>query len=185
MFSEYIEIIASFIDGYRPVLETLKSLSAISIIIASIRFLWGQFYYIRVNLSCGSFKVRKKDMTWQKLTPLVSSLFFNGDRVSPEVRSEILGITGLPVKEVCKKNLDIRTEDYVKVSLSCGSFEIRKRDMSWEKLISIVSLLFFNGETIPPDIKTEILEFTKLPVRNVKYVALEKGDSIGEDSCKL
>lgn len=38
--------------------------------------------------------------TWQKLTPLVSRIFYDGGNVPDEVRKEILKLTELAVKDI-------------------------------------------------------------------------------------
>lgn len=101
--TDFITNISNWIETLRPlwnVLEPIKSLSAITIIGGAISWLWNRFSYRQVHLSCGSFKVRRKDYTWQKLTPLVSRLFFDGENLPKNIRKEILNATGLPVKDV-------------------------------------------------------------------------------------
>ncbi|MCQ2211584.1 MAG: hypothetical protein MJZ34_14985 [Paludibacteraceae bacterium] len=98
-----LDQISKAVESFRPlwnVLEPIKSLSALAIVAQVIRWCWGQYHYVTVTLSCGSFKVRRKDFTWQKLTPLVSRVFYEGEQLSPELRNEILQITGLPIKDV-------------------------------------------------------------------------------------
>ncbi len=101
--ANFITTLSEYIEALRPlwnVLEPIKSLSAVSIIIGAASLLWGKYSYKKVDLSCGSFKVRRKDFTWQKLTPLVSRIFYDGGNVPDEVRKEILKLTELPVKDI-------------------------------------------------------------------------------------
>ncbi len=101
-----IQSIAEFMNGLRPlwdVLEPIKSLSAITIVASAIKYLWNQYHYVKVSLSCGQFEVRRKDFTWQKLTPIVSRVFYKGGNVPDEVRKEILNITEVPAKNIVVK----------------------------------------------------------------------------------
>lgn len=106
--TDFITNISNWVEALKPlwnVLEPIKSLSAITIICGAISWLWNHFSYKQVDLSCGSFKVRRKDFTWQKLTPLVSRIFYDGGQLPDSVRNEILEITGLPVKIIIRKEI--------------------------------------------------------------------------------
>lgn len=91
------------------VLEPIKSLSAIAILLSFVRYCWNQYHYVRVDLTCGSFSVRRKDFTWQKLTPIVSRVFYKGANLPDEIRKEILNITVVPAKDVVR---DVTKEWY-------------------------------------------------------------------------
>lgn len=47
----------------------------------------------RVELSIGSFRVRRRDFDVQKITNIVSANYFDGGQVPPDIRKEILHAT--------------------------------------------------------------------------------------------
>jgi len=51
------------------------------------------YFYKKVNLSIGSFKIKRKDFTVQNITNIVSMQFYNGGDVPANVRKEILLVT--------------------------------------------------------------------------------------------
>lgn len=54
------------------------------------RFIYDYIWYNTVKLSIGSFKVRHKHYTYQIVTNLVSTIFYNGGHIDENVRREIL-----------------------------------------------------------------------------------------------
>jgi len=62
--------------------------------------------YKKVDLSIGSFVVRKKDYNVQNVTNIVSAQFYEGGTVPDNVRKEIILLTSPKVKNVTTKNAD-------------------------------------------------------------------------------
>lgn len=62
--------------------------------------------YKKVDLSIGSFVVRKKDYNVQNVTNIVSAQFYEGGTVPDNVRKEIIFLTSPKVKNVTTKNAD-------------------------------------------------------------------------------
>ncbi len=54
------------------------------------------------------------------------------------------------------------TYSYKKITLSCGSFKVRRKFMNTAALTVIVSDLFYDGGQVPGEIRKEILEITKV-----------------------
>lgn len=103
--TDFVTNISQIVDFLKPilkVLEPIKSLSAIAILGSVVKYCWYQYHYVKVTLSCGSFKVRKKDFTWQKLTPIVSRVFYGGGNLPDHIRKEILNITEVPAKDIVR-----------------------------------------------------------------------------------
>lgn len=101
-----IDKVAEIVNSLKPlwdVLEPVRSLSAIAIVVSVIKYCYYQYHYVTVSLSCGEFKVRRKDFTWQKLTPIVSRVFFGGGNVPDKVRKEILNMTEVPAKDIIRR----------------------------------------------------------------------------------
>lgn len=51
------------------------------------------YFYRKVRLSVGSFRIRRKDFTVQNITNIVSMKFYNGGEIPAAVRKEILTVT--------------------------------------------------------------------------------------------
>lgn len=66
--------------------------------------------YKKVDLSIGSFVVRKKDYNVQNVTNIVSAQFYEGGTVPNSVRKEIILLTSPKVKNVTTKNADKEEE---------------------------------------------------------------------------
>lgn len=66
--------------------------------------IYNHFWNKTVNLSIGSFKVKKKFHTVQNLTNIVSAHFYDGGTVPPEIRREILLLTCPDINDLEKKD---------------------------------------------------------------------------------
>ena len=104
--NNFVDSVSDVIQVLNPFINVLESLSAFTVVGAFSRWVWYNFHYVRIDLSVGSFKVRRKDKTWQKLTPIVSNTFYGGGNVLDSVRKEILQITSIKVKDVVRKTSD-------------------------------------------------------------------------------
>ncbi len=75
---------------------------------ADLSIIWIAYLTVRgntyktVNLSVGSFKVKRKDFNVQIITNLVSLHYYNGGMVPDQVRKEILEKTSPKVKNITK-----------------------------------------------------------------------------------
>lgn len=56
---------------------------------------------------------------------------------------------------------------YKKVDLSIGSFVVRKKNYNVQNVTNIVSAQFYDGGTVPDNIRKEIILLTSPKVRNV------------------
>lgn len=56
--------------------------------------------YIKLEFSCGTIKIQRKNINPSNLTNIISKEFYGGDRIPPEVRKEIISITN-PKYKVC------------------------------------------------------------------------------------
>ena len=59
---------------------------------------------------------------------------------------------------------------WVSITLSCGTFEVRRKVMNASNLTNLVSKHFFNGGRLPNEVREEVIELTNPTVRRViKY----------------
>ena len=86
------------LSDFGSFLEGLANCSLIVIAVLARR----NWTYKTVNLSIGSFKVRRKDYNVQNITNLVSLHFYGGGLVPDTIRREILQKTSPKVKGVNK-----------------------------------------------------------------------------------
>lgn len=63
----------------------------------------GDWLTRKVDLSIGSFSIQRKYYDVQKITNIVSALFYDGGQVPPEIRREILEKTCPKVSDLKKK----------------------------------------------------------------------------------
>jgi hypothetical protein len=80
----------------------LEVIANLALIFFTITFLYKRTY-MEINLSCGTFRVMRKDVNASNLTNLTSGLFYQGNHIPPHVRGEIMSITNPPVKGVISK----------------------------------------------------------------------------------
>lgn len=58
--------------------------------------------YKKVELTVGSFEIRRKDLDAQNVTNVVSAMFYDGGRVPDDIRCEIIKATMPKVKKIQK-----------------------------------------------------------------------------------
>ena len=75
------------------------------LILAAARY-FRQRQWVKINLSCGSFKILRKDVNASNMTNVVSEVFYVGDRLPANVRQEIIQVTNPKIKEVSKPDGD-------------------------------------------------------------------------------
>lgn len=88
------------ISDFGSLLEGLVNVSIVWIAFVYIRDLT----YKRVDLSIGSFKVRRKDYNVQNITNLVSLHYYDGGMIPDEIRGEILRKTSPKIKNLTVAN---------------------------------------------------------------------------------
>ena len=54
----------------------------------------------------------------------------------------------------------IRSNMYKTVTLSIGSFKIKRKDYNVQNVTNVVSLRYYNGGQIPADVRGEIIKVT-------------------------
>ncbi len=74
-------------------------------ILCIVFFLVRGYFYQKVNLSVGSFKIRKKDFSVQNITNIVSMKFYNGGEIPANIRKEILIVTCPDVKNLVRNDV--------------------------------------------------------------------------------
>lgn len=87
-----------------PIYGVAKAISIIVHCIAIVFFsrLIGNLCYRKIELSCGSFKVKRKHFDVQNVTNIVSLYFYDGGQVPAEIRKEILLKTTPQIKDLQK-----------------------------------------------------------------------------------
>lgn len=66
--------------------------------------------------------------------------------------------------------LTIRGYTYKIVRLSIGSFKIKRKDCNVQNVTNLVSLHFYNGGTVPDNVRMEILEKTSPKIKEFKKI---------------
>lgn len=89
---DYAQLVALIVD----VVKGCWGITALYGIYSFVR----KYTYKRVNLSIGSFEVKRKDFNVRNLTNIVSANFYNGDTIPADVRKEIILITSPKVKKL-------------------------------------------------------------------------------------
>jgi hypothetical protein len=56
------------------------------------------------------------------------------------------------------------------VKLSCGTFKIRQKYFTVQNVTNVVSLKFYNGGTVPDDIRMEILEVICPKIKDIMTI---------------
>ena len=77
-------------------IKALANLSIFYVSYINIR----KLFWKKVELSCGSFKIRQKHFTVQNVTNVVSLKYYGGGHVPDDIRTEILKATCPKVKEL-------------------------------------------------------------------------------------
>ena len=96
-------VLLSNLAGFGDILRGILGLTSIYGIYSCFEKIWPK----KVELSVGSFSIKRKDFSVQNVTNLVSDIFYGGGSVPPEIRQEIFSITNPKVKNIkyTKKNL--------------------------------------------------------------------------------
>lgn len=56
---------------------------------------------------------------------------------------------------------------WVSINLSCGSFEIQRKDIDASNLTNVVSETFYQGGRLPNDVREEVIKLTNPTIRRV------------------
>ncbi len=94
------------ISDFGSLLEGLANISIIWMAILFIR----DWTFKKVDLSIGSFKVRRREYNVQNITNMVSLHFYDGGEIPPEIRREILLKTTPKAKDLDNSQNDIGTD---------------------------------------------------------------------------
>lgn len=57
---------------------------------------------------------------------------------------------------------------WVSISLSCGTFEVQRKDINASNLTNLVSEHFYNGGRLPNEVREEVINLTNPTVRRVR-----------------
>lgn len=71
--------------------------------------------------------------------------------------------------------LTVRGYTYKTVSLSIGSFRVRRKDCTVQNVTNLVSLHYFGGGTVPDPVRKEILEETSPTIKEITKKAIPQG----------
>ena len=95
---ELIEMVYNYLSDISNVIQSILGLFSLYGIYSFCR----NWLPYRVNLSIGSFTIKRKELNVQNLTNIVSSLFYGGGKIPDNVRREIISITCPKVTSVVK-----------------------------------------------------------------------------------
>lgn len=97
-------------DSFKQFIDWAFDLSDIVQSILGIFSIYGIYSFLRectyknVNLSIGSFYIRRKYFDVQNITNIVSAIFYEGGQIPPNIRREIIELTCPKVKKIKKSN---------------------------------------------------------------------------------
>lgn len=96
-------------DSIRQLIDWAFDLSDILQSIFGIFSIYGIYSFFKewmpqtVNLSIGSFTIKRKYFDVQNITNIVSAKFYDGGKIPPEVRREIIDLTCPTIKKLKSK----------------------------------------------------------------------------------
>ena len=93
------DTVINWFDSYVVFISTVRAMANIAIFYVfytDVR----KLFWRKVELSCGSFKIRQKHFTVQNVTNVVSLKYYGGGHVPDDIRTEILKETCPKVKEL-------------------------------------------------------------------------------------
>ena len=61
---------------------------------------------------------------------------------------------------------------YKKIELSCGSFKVSRNYFDVQNITNLVSLHFYDGGLVPPEVRKEILEKTSPKIKDKKTASI-------------
>lgn len=99
MGKEILNVFSEWFNSYVEFIYAVRAMADIAIFYVFYTDISNQFWK-KVELSCGSFKIRQKYFTVQNVTNIVSLKYYGGGVVPPEIREEILKVTCPKVKEL-------------------------------------------------------------------------------------
>ena len=88
----------TILSDFYLVCSIINNLSILCIVYVLAR----GYFYRKVQLSIGSFKIRRRDFSVQNITNIVSMKFYNGGEVPANIRKEILTVTCPQVKNLLR-----------------------------------------------------------------------------------
>ena len=94
LFDSFLDLVDKY-AGFVAVIKALANLSIFYVSYINIR----KLFWRKVELSCGTFKIRQKHFTVQNVTNVVSLRYYGGGLVPDDVRKEILKVTCPKIKE--------------------------------------------------------------------------------------
>lgn len=92
------DTVINWLDSYVVFISTVRAMANIAIFYVfytDVR----KLFWRKVELSCGTFKIRQKHFTVQNVTNVVSLRYYGGGLVPDDVRKEILKATCPKIKE--------------------------------------------------------------------------------------
>lgn len=92
------DTVINWFDSYVVFISTVRAMANIAIFYVfytDVR----KLFWRKVELSCGTFKIRQKHFTVQNVTNVVSLRYYGGGLVPDDVRKEILKATCPKIKE--------------------------------------------------------------------------------------
>lgn len=92
------DTVINWFDSYVVFISAVRAMANIAIFYVfytDVR----KLFWRKVELSCGTFKIRQKHFTVQNVTNVVSLRYYGGGLVPDDVRKEILKVTCPKIKE--------------------------------------------------------------------------------------
>lgn len=99
MEKDILDVILEWFNSYVVFISAVRAMANIAIFYVFYTDIRNQFWK-KVELSCGSFKIRQKHFTVQNVTNVVSLRYYGGRVVPDDIRKEILKVTCPKVKEL-------------------------------------------------------------------------------------
>jgi hypothetical protein len=99
MEKDFFDVVSELFKNYVVFISAVSAMANIAIFYVfytNIR----KLFWRKVELSCGTFKIRQMHFTVQNVTNVVSLKYYDGGLVPDEVRKEILKVTCPKIKEV-------------------------------------------------------------------------------------
>lgn len=92
-----LDFISEWFNKYIVIISAIRATANVAIFYVFYTYI-RKLFWRKVELSCGTFKIRNKDFTVQNVTNVVSLRYYGGGKVPDEIRKEILKVTCPKVK---------------------------------------------------------------------------------------
>lgn len=97
----------TIIDLIQILADKIEMFANLFIVVAVCKYAYSE-QRVDIVLSCGSFRMKRKDITLQNVTGVVSQLYFDGAWLPDEIRKEILVLTNPRATDVVSYNYTVK-----------------------------------------------------------------------------